>query len=62
MRYRTLSIVVATMASAGCYQSVPSSGECRNEHMQQVFSNDRQWKAVVFMRPCPGSAAAFQVP
>ena len=61
MRHRTLSIAVATLALTGCYKSIPLSGQCKNEHLQEAFSQDRQWKAVVFMRDCPGGASAFQV-
>src|SRR5262249_7194322 len=61
MRHRTRLIAVATLALTGCYKSIPPSDQCRNEHLQEAFSPDHLWKAVVFMRDCPGSASAFQV-
>jgi hypothetical protein len=61
MRLRALSMAVSTMALAACYKSIPQSGQCKNEHVQEMFSQDRQWKSVVFIRDCPGSGSAFQV-
>jgi hypothetical protein len=58
---RVLWLLIPVMGLAGCYKSSFPPSQCENSDAQEVLSNDRQWKAVVFHRWCPEDRPAFHV-
>ena len=62
MSARSLWIAVPTLICTGCYQaSYSPPTECSNEQTAETLSNDRQWKAVTFLRQCPGLASGVEI-
>src|SRR5882757_8351949 len=61
VRHRFLCLLIPAVGLTACYKSTVPPGECKNELMSELFSGDRQWKAVLFSRQCGDSPSELQV-
>lgn len=58
-----IALATATLVTTGCGhpRMPPSSGGCKNRDIHELFSPDRVWKAIRFMRWCEGNTPVLQV-